>query len=259
MALNFLVNIPIADLRTLPQSITTTDYSLQNLRSSQLLYGEKLHLIKTQDAWAKVRALEQPRYSDARGWHSYEGWLHLSEIKQTSHFLNANYVVCSLNNFYSIGTHLQKPLSLKATRPIPKVFDRQQIIKDANLFLNAPYLWGGRASQLKGHVASVDCSGLVNLLYRMQGIQLPRDAYDQFLFSRPTKNLLPADPLYLAKSNRVNHVILKLTENLFIEAPETGKHVRLLRWGKDIWEKEGQIAFFDRQNTYTPFPRTFSH
>ncbi|MGE3825539.1 MAG: C40 family peptidase, partial [Bacteroidia bacterium] len=43
----------------------------------------------------------------------------------------------------------------------------------ATVFLNAPYLWGGRS------VFGIDCSGFTQVVFKMAGIQLKRDAYQQ--------------------------------------------------------------------------------
>ena len=40
-------------------------------------------------------------------------------------------------------------------------------------FRNAPYLWGGKTP------FGIDCSGLVQMVYRLYGINLPRDAHQQ--------------------------------------------------------------------------------
>jgi len=50
-----------------------------------------------------------------------------------------------------------------------------KLVQSALLFLNAPYLWGGRS------LFGMDCSGLVQLAYKMCGISLPRDASEQVL------------------------------------------------------------------------------
>jgi gamma-D-glutamyl-L-lysine dipeptidyl-peptidase len=43
----------------------------------------------------------------------------------------------------------------------------------ARTFLGAPYEWGGLSA------AGVDCSGLVHLAYRLAGLAVPRDAWQQ--------------------------------------------------------------------------------
>ncbi|MFN0065388.1 MAG: C40 family peptidase, partial [Chlamydiales bacterium] len=139
---------------------------------------------------------------------------------------------------------------------IPTSVNRAQLVCEAEQFIGAPYLWGGRAATLKGLIASVDCSSLINLLYRAQGVEIPRDAHDQYLKMNPTQFPLPGDPLYMTKKERMSHVILYLGNNRFLESPETGKKVRILTWGKDLWEKEGRLHFKDREGIYLHQYRT---
>lgn len=49
----------------------------------------------------------------------------------------------------------------------------QNIKETAYLFLNAPYLWGGRSP------FGIDCSGFTQLVYKLNGYKLPRDASQQ--------------------------------------------------------------------------------
>lgn len=62
---------------------------------------------------------------------------------------------------------------------------RQAVVERGKQLLGAPYFWGGRFAYQGDPFASVDCSGLVSLLYRTEWIELPRDAHDQFLISAP--------------------------------------------------------------------------
>jgi cell wall-associated NlpC family hydrolase len=48
-----------------------------------------------------------------------------------------------------------------------------QLTQDALLYLNAPYLWGGRSP------FGLDCSGFVQMVFKLQGISLLRDAFQQ--------------------------------------------------------------------------------
>ncbi|WP_231403185.1 C40 family peptidase [Hymenobacter guriensis] len=53
------------------------------------------------------------------------------------------------------------------------------LLKVAQLYLKAPYVWGGKS------VFGLDCSGLVQQLYGLIGVQLPRDARQQIDFGDP--------------------------------------------------------------------------
>jgi len=49
----------------------------------------------------------------------------------------------------------------------------KNLIATSKQFLNAPYLWGGRT------IFGLDCSGFVQMVFKIYGINLPRDAKDQ--------------------------------------------------------------------------------
>jgi cell wall-associated NlpC family hydrolase len=49
-------------------------------------------------------------------------------------------------------------------------------------WLNAPYMWGGRT------ILGVDCSGFVQVNYKMMGIDLPRDAWQQAQEGKQSKS-----------------------------------------------------------------------
>lgn len=49
------------------------------------------------------------------------------------------------------------------------------IVDTAYRYLNSPYLWGGK------NVMGIDCSGLTQVVYRMHGFQLQRDACAQIV------------------------------------------------------------------------------
>jgi len=47
------------------------------------------------------------------------------------------------------------------------------MLENALMYLNAPYLWGGRSP------FGIDCSGFTQMVYKLCGIKLKRDAFMQ--------------------------------------------------------------------------------
>lgn len=239
------VTLPVIDLRREPKD-PAKDFSHDDLRESQLLYGEEVKIIHQEGDWLKVEAVEQ---------FNYPGFVHVSEItdlprRETTH------VVCALMTPYkgqllSYGTELtpQEAASMdqNAIRPIPKAFDPALFLSEAKLFLDAPYLWGGRCAPLPEKIASVDCSGLINLLYRAQGKKIPRNAHEQCT-SAASCSLKPGASIYLRKKERFNHVVVYLSDNLCLESPETGKKVKYstMKWESNRLQVEGRDpTYFD--------------
>lgn len=233
------ITLPVVDLRREPKN-PAEDFSHDDLRDSQLLYNEEISIERAEGDWLKILATEQ---------FDYPGWIHVSEAsdqprRHTTHVISA--LMTPLDNqMLSYGTELTEEeagrMNQTAIRPIPIKVDKTLLLEEAKLFLDAPYLWGGRSAPLPGKAASVDCSGLINLLYRAQGKHIPRDAHDQYLTGKSSKPI-PGMPIYLKKKERFTHVVIYLSQNLCLESPETGKPVRLspMTWKKD------QIHIADR-------------
>src|SRR5690606_3993086 len=62
----------------------------------------------------------------------------------------------------------------------------------ALMYLNTPYLWGGKS------VFGIDCSGMVQQIYKFCGVKLPRDAYQQAEIGEALSFIEEAEPGDLA-------------------------------------------------------------
>lgn len=110
----------------------------------------------------------------------------------------------------------------------------REIARTARLFLGVPYLWGGRSMPMAGigvPRTGVDCSGLVDLAFRAHDMEVPRDAHEQWLSASPidADRMRPGDLIFLSgegEASPINHVMLSLGGERFLEAPDTGDVVR---------------------------------
>lgn len=276
------VDVPVADIRKTPVD-RVTGYGHDDLQETQVLFNEVLARGSDHGEWYSVEALEQNKYSPGGNWQGYPGYIRKDAVRA----VNAGSVYDSIVKTNSVDVYDALPpdsrrlfvLSLgtkikvveeqggfrkieigsgrfgwvdsNSIGDIRQVEDnarlRGDIIKTAELFLNAPYLWGGRS------FSGVDCSGLVNLAYRVNGIDLPRDARDQRLMAKviTAEELEPADLVFVSKKDdfeRIVHVMLYAGGEDLIESPETGKNVRRItfkdKFGMDLAElkKAGFIA-----------------
>ena len=92
---------------------------------------------------------------------------------------------------------------------------RTEIIKTAKKFIGIRYVWGGISSY------GMDCSGLVYTVYKLNGIKVPRDASDQYKFSKKIflKDAKKGDLLFFQTyKSGASHVGIYIGNGKFIEA-----------------------------------------
>jgi cell wall-associated NlpC family hydrolase len=160
----------------------------------------------------------------------------------------------------SDGTQVWLPYasarSIDEARAMPVRQRRGAILRSAQLLLEAPYFWGGRSPVLgpsAGSVTGVDCSGLTNLAYRTVGVNIPRDAHEQYLRANRISSPQPADLIFLSEPNnpqRIVHVMLYAGDGQIIEGPGTGMRVRRVsvaeRLGRPLEELASGSVVDDR-------------
>jgi hypothetical protein len=102
----------------------------------------------------------------------------------------------------------------------------RKIVRTAGRFLGTVYRWGGESAD-----AGFDCSGLTMTVYRLNGLDLPRNSRDQFRAGTPIKRsaLKEGDLVFFATghhSSRVSHVGIYTGSGRFIHAPGRGRKIR---------------------------------
>jgi Transglycosylase SLT domain/NlpC/P60 family len=103
------------------------------------------------------------------------------------------------------------------------------VVAEAKKYLGLPYVWGGTDPK-KG----LDCSGLVQLVYKNLGYDLPRVSYQQAAAGRPVASMAQAQPGDLiawdnsSRNNGVDHIAIYIGGGKMIEAPRTGLNVRIV-------------------------------
>jgi hypothetical protein len=103
------------------------------------------------------------------------------------------------------------------------------VVAEAKKYLGLPYVWGGTDPK-KG----LDCSGLVQLVYKNLGYDLPRVSYQQAAAGRPVASMAEAQPGDLiawdnsSRNNGVDHIAIYIGGGKMIEAPRTGLNVRII-------------------------------
>jgi hypothetical protein len=125
-----------------------------------------------------------------------------------------------ISDFYIVRPRSDAP----SPNPLPGL--RADLVATARRFIGTPYRWGG-ASVRDGF----DCSGLTMTVYRLNGLELPRNARSQFQAGTPVArgDLKKGDLVFFATNGgqRVSHVGLYTGQGRFIHAPGRGKHIRI--------------------------------
>ncbi|MBN1853001.1 MAG: C40 family peptidase [Pirellulales bacterium] len=105
----------------------------------------------------------------------------------------------------------------------------ERILENAHRLLGTKYLWGGKTSD------GMDCSGLVQVAFATEGIQLPRDSNQQIYLGKLTatrwyrQQMRRGDTLYfLGNTGKITHTGIYLGEGKYLESADPGVQVTSL-------------------------------
>ncbi|MBL4587485.1 MAG: C40 family peptidase [Flavobacteriales bacterium] len=205
---------------------------------TQLLFGESFEILAKRKHWRQIR----------NGLDGYESWIDEKQFIEIDanafEALNKKMPVCA-SDLVQLVKHERSGIMLPvvAGSSLPNYhqghiafgnesyeFDgeinhppesetdetRKQLADLAMVFRNAPYLWGGRSP------FGIDCSGLMQVLYKMVGVALKRDAYQQAEEGQTLSFVEEADIGDLAffdnDEGKIIHVGMMVGENAIIHA-----------------------------------------
>lgn len=249
----------ICNLANIPLRIDPSDKSEI---VSQVLFGEHFEIIEQSNQWVKIKL----QFDDYEGWIDSKQMQNISEsdfnrISEDAIVLNADLVeyITGPNSFL-MPIPLGASLSFLNYNEINKTnltFEglkvsgkkqKNNLIETAFMYLNAPYLWGGKTP------FGIDCSGFTQMVYKLNGYKLMRDASQQATQGEALSFIEESEPGDLAffdnEEGNIIHVGIIMNDNYIIHAsgkvridrldhlgiynPETNRHTHKLRVIKKI-------------------------
>ena len=192
---------------------------------TQVLYGEHFKVLEQRKSWSRIRI----------AFDGYEGWI---DNKQYKEITEDNYT--SLENTpFKLSSELLEFVhdenDLLITVPlgasihslsllnhnhdgatISKKQPKDNLIETALLYLNSPYLWGGKTP------FGIDCSGFTQMVYKLNGYKLLRDASQQATQGEALSFIEESEPGDLAffdnAEGNIIHVGIIMKDNYIIHA-----------------------------------------
>jgi len=199
---------------------------------SQILFGEVFEVIETNKNWLKVKL----SFDDYEGWIDKKQQIELSEDNYLKLNTSTKYFVSDLVNIVNNSNNELYTITLGAELPFFKnnrtnlenfefqydgsvlygILAKSNLVNNAYLFLNAPYLWGGKTP------LGIDCSGFTQMVYKLNGYKLFRDASQQATQGVPLSFIEESVPGDLAffddEEGKIIHVGIILANHQIIHA-----------------------------------------
>lgn len=196
---------------------------------SQILFGEKFHVVDKSGKWLKIETL----FDRYRGWIDIDHQQHtVSENNSVPYVLNRS-LPCFKNDktkmvleagceVYDPDFNDKKFVIGKNIYHTCSEFNNSFVSNSASLgdtamkFINSPYIWGGRIP------SGIDCSGLTQLVYKIKGISIPRDSWQQAETGKPVSFIdesVTGDLVFFDdERGKISHVGMILSRGLVIHA-----------------------------------------
>jgi hypothetical protein len=216
----------ICNLAVIPLRAEANDRSEQ---VSQVLFGETFEITTWENKWVKIITERD----------NYEGWIDRLQFIMLSHIAYKNlkrtpppltyravtqawkiadnsviYLPAGSSLAFIEGTTCQ--IGNERFEIIGEIGERNTLAITAKSFLNAPYLWGGRTH------FGIDCSGFTQMVFKLNNINIKRDASQQVQEGVIVQSLSEARLGDLAffnnEAGRVTHVGILLNNEHIIHA-----------------------------------------
>lgn len=212
----------ICNLSVVPLRAEASDVSEM---VSQVLYGEHFKILEIRKKWSRIRL----------AFDSYEGWIDnkqyltiteadYSDFENKELILSSDlvdFVTAQDNQLFSIclGSTISASENLKQFfegKSISGILPKKHLIETALLYLNTPYLWGGKTP------FGIDCSGFTQMVYKLNGYKLLRDASQQATQGEALSFIEESEPGDLAffdnEEGKITHVGIIMADNYIIHA-----------------------------------------
>lgn len=192
---------------------------------SQLLYGESFKVLERRKKWSRIRV----SYDNYEAWIDNKQYQEITEeeynsVANTLPILSTDLLEYIADKNSSILT-IPLGATLNGLKMLNHIFDgnnqsliceKSELIKTAFLYLNAPYLWGGKTP------FGIDCSGFTQMVYRINGHELKRNASQQATQGEVLSFIEESEPGDLAffdnSEGDIVHVGIIMEDNHIIHA-----------------------------------------
>lgn len=234
------MNSGICTLAAVP---VRSEPSSKSEMTNMILFGETFQISEIHGEWVQITC----------DYDQYTGWLNLKYITP---LLHKPATTTPLRQFplAACAAPDESPLLLLPGSSLPDYANcnfhingkrytialQENTVSDVityvKLFINAPYLWGGRS------LFGIDCSGLTQVVYKLCGIKIPRDASQQALTGQDVafRNAVLAGDLafFDNEEGHITHVGIMIDTDTIIHASGKVRVDKLDDYG--IWNAELQ-------------------